>query len=1044
MNDKPTHREEWEERVTAYLLGELEHDQSAEVERMLQEDAGLAAFGQRMRKTLGLVRTAMSAATGEEEAPVNAPAQLSKSRRRALLKRFKKPAPRKKLARPIEFARFRWVIPVSLAASLIVFLGVEAVMRMGREGGYIASVRVPRVKSLMDVSGVGRDEGRKTVLAKNDRWFFRSSAELGASPADNEALSERIVEFDVGVNDLDFSVAPPPPASVPPPSVTPNFAAEPSSGPSRFARGRSESERSRVSEGYALLGDEFAKGVTTAPEQQSGSRERFGGAQDPVSPLGAKSESATVDNLSTYDVEEMVANPIAGATRLYDSKSSAGKPMAEDPDVAYGAYQTIPDNLSLAIVPEQASRESAVALGENQNSSLFSMNGGGEFPGPASAATTPSGGVGGSRGFAGGARRIEEVVENAPALAGEPAPVDHYFDGLDRRPAITTSIQEQPPVVENFARSQGLTREAKLPQVELQQERNLRLGRFDDLADTSLPTSPAPIAQEARRLNESQVMERNAKRITPSTGLPEQFGAQLELSEDESLGRLPKLRAGAVVEEFAPVKKEAKDALAVGESAGNQLGFELEAALGSSPVENEELKAKAPAPPPAEPLPEVTTALNAFSTFSLNVSDVSFKLAAASLANGQMPEPNRVRSEEFINAFDYRDPAPALGARIGFAWEQAHHAFAHNRDLVRFSVQTAAVGREPGQALNVVLLVDNSGSMERADRVRIIQEALTVLARQLTEHDLVSVVSFARTPRLWIDGMAGGQPEELVGRMGQLNPQGGTNLELAMDLAYEVAQKHFLAAGNNRVILLTDGAANLGNVAPTALKAKVETFRQKGIALDCFGVGWEGYNDDLLEVLSRNGDGRYGFLNDPVEAAVEFAGQLAGALQVAASDVKAQVEFNPERVLTWRQIGYEKHQLTKEQFRDNTVDAAEIGAAESGTALYSIQVNPGGTGPLGTVRVRFKVPSTGRYQEREWVLPYDPAVPPLDQAYDSMKLAAVGASFAEWLAGNPYAGNVTLSELQRLLAGVPERYALDPRPRQLDTMIQQAQRIAGQ
>ena len=161
-------------------------------------------------------------------------------------------------------------------------------------------------------------------------------------------------------------------------------------------------------------------------------------------------------------------------------------------------------------------------------------------------------------------------------------------------------------------------------------------------------------------------------------------------------------------------------------------------------------------------------------------------------------------------------------------------------------------------------------------------------------------------------------------------------------------------------MLLTDGAANLGNVDPETLKQKVEANRKQGIALDCFGIGWEGYNDDLLEVLSRNGDGRYGFVNTPEEAATEFAGQLAGALHVAASDVKVQVEFNPARVTAYRQIGYAKHQLTKEQFRDNTVNAAQIGAAESGNALYVIAVDPAGDGPLAIVRVRYRVPGTSR------------------------------------------------------------------------------------
>ena len=119
-----------------------------------------------------------------------------------------------------------------------------------------------------------------------------------------------------------------------------------------------------------------------------------------------------------------------------------------------------------------------------------------------------------------------------------------------------------------------------------------------------------------------------------------------------------------------------------------------------------------------------------------------------------------------------------------------------------------------------------------------------------------------------------------------------------MRLAYETALRHYLANGENRVVLLTDGAANLGNVEPDALKKKVEANRAQGIALDCFGVGWEDYNDNLLEALSRSGGGRYGFVNTPEEAATGFAGQLAGALRVAASDVKVQVEFNPDRVIS--------------------------------------------------------------------------------------------------------------------------------------------------
>jgi uncharacterized protein YegL len=444
----------------------------------------------------------------------------------------------------------------------------------------------------------------------------------------------------------------------------------------------------------------------------------------------------------------------------------------------------------------------------------------------------------------------------------------------------------------------------------------------------------------------------------------------------------------------------------------------------------------------ATPQPEVLTVENAFSTFSLNVSDVSFKLAAASLEKGLMPDVATVRSEEFINAFDYRDPEPQ-GAPVGFVWERARYPFAQDRDLVRFSVKTAASGRQAGRPLNLVLLLDSSGSMERADRVRILQECLKTLAAQLRPEDRISVVAFARTARLWVDGLPGSQAGELPTRVGNLAPEGGTNLEEAMRVAYETARKHFSASGVNRVVLLTDGAANLGDVEPESLKKKVEAERKKGIALDCFGIGWEGLNDELLETLSRNGDGRYGFVNSTEAAGSEFAGQLAGALKVAASDVKVQVEWNPKRVTAFRQIGYAKHQLTKEQFRDNTVDAAEIGAAEAGNALYTVQVNPAGEGPLGTVRVRFKVPGTNDYREHEWPLNYEGAAKALENSNYSLRLAGTASAFSEFLISNPYATEVTTDRLLAILSGVPERFAPDPRPKKLEWMIRQAKSVAG-
>ncbi len=450
-----------------------------------------------------------------------------------------------------------------------------------------------------------------------------------------------------------------------------------------------------------------------------------------------------------------------------------------------------------------------------------------------------------------------------------------------------------------------------------------------------------------------------------------------------------------------------------------------------------------PSVPPPTPQPEILTSSNAFSTFSLNVSDVSFKLAAASLEKGQMPEPASVRSEEFINAFDYRDPEAAPGTPVAFNSERARYPFAHNRELLRFSLKTAAAGRQQGRPLNIVVLLDNSGSMERADRVRIIQEALRVLAAQLQPQDTFSIVTFARTARLRVDGIPGNQAAAAAEEIAKLTPEGGTNLGDALDLAYETALHHYLAGGDNRVVMLTDGAANLGEVNPDSLKSKVVAHRQQGISLDCFGIGWEGYNDDLLEILTRDGDGRYGFINTPEEASTEFATQIAGALHVAAQDVKVQVEFNPARVTSYRQIGYAKHQLTKEQFRDNTVAAAQIAAQEAGNALYTVEINPQGEGSIGTVHVRYRIPGTSDYREQQWDVPYTGGAMALETSSPAMRLAATASAFSEWLATSPFADQVSTDQLLNYLNGIPQIYGADTRPQKLEWMIRQARSISG-
>ncbi|MDR2844777.1 MAG: von Willebrand factor type A domain-containing protein [Puniceicoccales bacterium] len=446
---------------------------------------------------------------------------------------------------------------------------------------------------------------------------------------------------------------------------------------------------------------------------------------------------------------------------------------------------------------------------------------------------------------------------------------------------------------------------------------------------------------------------------------------------------------------------------------------------------------------PAVPRNDTDAAANPFSTFSLNVSDAAFRLAAESLRQLRWPDAATLRTEEFVNALTYADPPPATGEAVSLTQEQARDPFTHNRNLLRLTVQTASAGRNSRQPLNLTILLDTSGSMERADRQATLAVALRALADYIKPQDTVSLIGFARTPRLFFQETGAVARQSLLAHIGAIPPEGGTNLELALNAAYAQNRKTATPTALNRVVLLTDGAANLGDANPTSLAALIAKNKKLGTGLDCYGIGFDDYNDILLETLARTANGRYAYLNNADDAREDFAKKLAGALQVAAQNVKVQLEFNPARVSAWRLLGYEKHRLKKEDFRDNTVAAAELGAAENGTAVYSVALDPNGTGDIGTLRVRYQDPRTGDYHERDWTLPYDPTTPALDHAAPGIKLAAAAALFAEKLEALPQAESVPLKALETLVRTANAAQPPAPANQQLQTMIEQARRAQG-
>ena len=446
---------------------------------------------------------------------------------------------------------------------------------------------------------------------------------------------------------------------------------------------------------------------------------------------------------------------------------------------------------------------------------------------------------------------------------------------------------------------------------------------------------------------------------------------------------------------------------------------------------------------PSAGLNEKTAAEEAFSTFSLHVSDVSFKLALAALERGEWPEAAKIRIEEFVNAFDYGDPMPLKGEKVACRAEQSIHPFVQQRNLLRISMRTSAAGRSSNTPLRLTFLLDNSGSMERTDRQQTVRRAFDLLAQQLTPIDQVTLISFARQPRLLAEKVSGAESGPLVKLIDELPSEGGTNIEAALQLAFEKAREQQSSEAQNRIILLTDGAVNLGDADPENLSRMVSTMREAGIAFDAAGISAEGLNDEVLEALTRKGDGRY-YLLDSLEAADDgFARQIAGALRPSAKNVKVQIEFNPKRVGSYKLLGFEKHILKQEDFHNDNVDAAEMGAAEAGVALYQFEAKPDGEGDVGSVSVRFRDLSTGQMIENRWPIPYEADAPRPDQAAPSLRIAASAALLAAKLRGEPLGETVDLQTLSRLISGLPDQDRRNTRVQQLQLMIEQARQLSG-
>jgi Ca-activated chloride channel family protein len=443
---------------------------------------------------------------------------------------------------------------------------------------------------------------------------------------------------------------------------------------------------------------------------------------------------------------------------------------------------------------------------------------------------------------------------------------------------------------------------------------------------------------------------------------------------------------------------------------------------------------------PAAHNPFVATRANPFSTFAIDVDTASYTLTRQALTGGALPDPETVRTEEIVNAFDYGDRAPE-NAVFRVYIEGAPAPFGAGLDLLRIGVKGRRLGREEQRPARLTFLVDASGSMDQPDRIGLARQALTLLLEQLAPQDRLQLIAFDDRARLLLEPTSPADRAAILAAFDRLQCRGSTNLEDGMREAYALAARAFLPGGENRVILISDGVANLGTDSAADILANIEAHRRQGITCTVFGVGRGAYNDRMLEELANRGDGSYRFLDSPEEVRRAFVDDLAATLNTIATDVKIQVEWDPAAVSRYRQLGYENRALTKEQFRDDTVDAGEVGSGQSVTALYEFErAEPAARNrPLGMVRVRYRRVDTQAIEEIEQPILPRQLAPQIEAARPELRLAASAAEFAELLRRSPYAAGNRFVDVVRLLHPVALEMKLDTRVGELLRLVEMAQ-----
>ena len=425
---------------------------------------------------------------------------------------------------------------------------------------------------------------------------------------------------------------------------------------------------------------------------------------------------------------------------------------------------------------------------------------------------------------------------------------------------------------------------------------------------------------------------------------------------------------------------------------------------------------------------------NPVSTFSIDVDTGSYSNIRRMLNHGQLPPSDAVRVEELINYFPYDYALPTGKRPFAVHTELAPAPWNTERVLLRIGIKGQDVAKQNLPPANLVFLVDVSGSMGSPDKLPLLQNSLKLLVNEMRAQDRIALVTYASGTQVVLPATSGAEKATINAAIDALRAGGSTAGASGLQLAYSAAQQGFTKNGINRILLATDGDFNVGVADTAQLKSMIEEKLKSGISLSTLGFGTGNYNEAMMEQIADVGDGAYSYIDNLMEGHKVLVNEMTSTLATIARDVKVQIEFNPTVVKEYRQIGYENRQLNREDFNNDKVDAGDIGAGHTVTALYELTlVGSKGSidplrykkaakghdaldGELGFLRLRYK-PVQANTSELIEVPLQRSAIKPFATASNEFRFATAVAGYGQLLRGGKYTGNWSYADARQLAAG---------------------------